>query len=256
MTKKYLILLSLVILLLGVVGFAIYQTQKNNNPILNSPSTTSAAINNSNGQLVSSEEQPFISSTTKNQSDNVSGVASNTASNVNANTQTNYPATRDVNVVRTIFNNKFPDLNIKQINSFLAVAVKGNMQGCEETPKLNDECKYYFALYKNDAGYCGDIGDKKIQFDCYSELVFNNISSKFSNCSVIKSVFEKVNCFQNVFWAVDDLKSCSIFDSQDVQIQQACLDSTIFKLSMSQYKNNCANIKDTDIKDYCELRFK
>lgn len=242
--------------MLGVVGVAIYQTKENNNLVLNSPSTASAVINNFNGQITSSEEQSVISSTTKNQSDNVSGIANNTVSNVNAGTQTNYPVTRDVNVVRTIFNNKFPDLNIKQINSFLAVAVKGNMQGCEETSTLNDECKYYFALYKNTAGYCSEISDKKIQFDCYKELVFNNLSSKTNNCSAIKSAFEKVSCFQNVFWAVDDLKSCSIFDSQSVQIQQACLDSTILKLSMSQYKNNCADIKDADIKDYCELRFK
>jgi len=245
MTKKYLILFVLAILLIGLVGLAIYQTKKNSNLVIN---------NIGNSQLISGEKPLVVSSTTKNQLSNIASSTTDLVSNVNTNTNTqvNSSVTKDL----AVFNNKFPEINIKQINSFLAVAVKGDMQDCESMSDLNDQCKYYFALYKNAAGYCGDINDKNIQFDCYTKLVFNNLSSSFNNCTAIKSAFEKVNCLENIFWAINDLKSCSIFDSQSIQIQQACLDSVIFKSSMSQYKNNCASIKDTDIKDYCELRFK
>lgn len=161
---------------------------------------------------------------------------------------------KKINFINQIVNRRFPEMQITELNSFLEIVNQGRMGKCETLAEKIDICKYYFAVYRGASGLCGDIDDKTIQFDCYKELIFDELNNSFAYCQREKEVSLKANCYRNLFWAIDDSKNCAIF--KDENIRGFCTDTIIYNFSMDQNKNNCDNIKDNDLKNSCKEHFK
>lgn len=233
MKKKYLVLFLALVLILGLVYF-LFSKKEPVTPPNNKKIETNNVLNNSSSASLNENNSLVAGSDTNTNA--VSPVIEKSISSIN----------QEVS-------QKFPEISLVQINSFSSIAVKGDMNACESLSEEGDKCKYYFAVYENNSGLCGDISDKAIQLDCYQELVFKDISAKLTTCKSEEIIDVKVNCLRDLFWPIEKIESCDIFDNQE--IKQYCIDSVNFKNATTAGKENCSLIKDQSFKGFCELIF-
>lgn len=228
MKRKYLIIILLLssIVILGLIYFLFLKSEPNKNQDNQETETSDVSSKNS-------------------LSENLNGDDSNL--------QAQPAIEKDINSIDQLVNKKFPETDLAQLNSFLEIAVSGSMKDCEVLSENEDKCKYYFSIYTGNSGFCGDINDKTIQFDCYKELILKDISTRFAECKNKEIVVVKVNCFRDLFWAIDKNESCNIFSDQE--INQYCLDSINLKNAIAHGQKNCSLISDLSFKNFCEQFF-
>lgn len=159
----------------------------------------------------------------------------------------------DIKEFNQIFLDKNPSIGIKELSSFSEVLVNGSMGDCETLTAGADECKYYFATYYNDDGKCGDIEDGNSRFTCYKKLISNNLDSKFQLCNQKDIVDNKINCFNNIFWAITTTEACDLFVNDF--IKQNCLDIVNLKKAINNDDKFCVAIENPEFREYCNSFF-
>jgi len=242
MNKKNIIIFSVVAIVLFLSLFFVgkYIFNKGTEGTKNNNSSTNTAIKNQTSNTLSENSD-------KSATDTVTDIASTTA--IAATTT----KAVDVAEVNRIFKTRNPEVGSEQIDSFLKVAAAGNMEKCEERKDFKSQCSYYFAVYEGNDGFCGDVEDKTLQFDCYKTLILNNLSEKFGKCNNAKTADTKINCLNELFWGINKVGDCAIFN--DFNIRQACLDSLNFQAATKKDKTACSAIDDQLLKTYCEKLF-
>ena len=243
MNKKNIIIFSAIaiVLFLSLLFILKYISNKNiREPENNGSLSTSTNIKNQTGNTLG---------------ENSDKSATDTAANISSTTAIDASSTKAVDVaeVNRIFKARNPEVNSEQIDSFLKVATAGNMEDCEKMGDSKNQCGYYFATYEGNDGFCGDIENGALKFDCYKTLVLNNSSEKFEKCNSAKTADTKINCLNELFWGIDKISNCAIFD--DFNIRQACLDSLNFQAAIKKDKTACATVDDQLLKAYCEKLF-
>ena len=233
MKKKIIIIFSILILIFILVYFFVFRIGKNiqpENSVISDP-----------GFIKTSSTQANLSST--------SDITSSTADIIN-----NIETPVDVEAVNKKFIEYIPNVTDEQINTFAAIAAKGDMSGCEDLSSAEmDNCKYYFSVYKNQDGLCGDIEISSMKLDCYKKLIFNGLEEKVKACNSEAALDAKINCFNGIFWGNETASSCEMF--ADDSIRQICADSVNLRIILETNKNNCSEIKNTDLKTFCDQYF-
>lgn len=242
MKKKYIIIFPVLILALILVYFFVSKIGENVNfknnsvevPIVISNASSSAV---SEGQSSSTPES-LIQATSSQESE----------------IENNSTAPVDAEAVNKRIIEYIPKISSEQIDIFSGIAVKGDMSACEDlSPAEADNCKYYFSVYKNQDGLCGDIDTGSMKTDCYKKLVFDNLSDKIEKCDKEQVLDFKSSCFNGVFWGNETVDSCSMFS--DESARQICVDSVNLRIILEKNKNNCSEIKDASLKTFCDQHF-
>lgn len=148
---------------------------------------------------------------------------------------------------------KMPEINSRQLGLFSDIAISGKMDGCEKSSETSDKCKYYFSVYQNKDGFCGDIEDSTLRLSCYKELIFNGFSERFLKCNNENSLDVRINCLNNLFWATRTVDSCALFEESAAY--QICVDLVNLSSINLENKDICLKIKDASFKNFCEQSF-
>jgi len=252
MKKKIIIIFSVLILVLIVAYFFIFRIGKNTNPENNIQNVNEEMGNiNSNelSDIVSDASSSVVSGSVLNQASSTQASSSQTTGIINSN---QVPV--DVETINKKFIEYIPETSSEQISTFSKIAAKGDMASCEDLSSAEaDNCKYYFSVYENQDGLCGDIEISSMKQDCYKKLVFNNLSDRVKKCNDEQTPSLIIDCLNYIFWGNENVDSCSMFT--DDSIRQICADSVNLRIILEKNKNNCSKVKDASLKTFCDQHF-
>jgi len=246
MKKKIIIIFLALILVFILVYFFVFRIGKNINSENNIQNVNEPAESISNSGISNIVSDASSSVVFDSVSDQASSSQISDITNENV-------APIDVEAVNKKFIEYVPKVTSKQINTFYAIAATGDMSKCEDLSDEVDSCKYYFSVYKNQDGLCGDIETNSVKLDCYKKLVFDKLSEKIKKCETETFSDIKVNCLNQIFWGNETANSCGMF--MDDSVRQICADSVNLRIILEKNKNNCSEVKDASLKTFCEQHF-
>lgn len=236
MKKKYIIIFSVLVFAAILIYFAVLIINKNNG------SSTATVNNNGFSKTIPEQATSTLASSTL--------ATSSQESNISTNNQ----APIDVEAVNKKFLEYLPKTSGEQIELFSEIATGKVKQECESLSGSEaDSCKYYLSVYANNTLQCSDITNYSLGSDCYKKLIWGELESKVNQCDKQDIVDNRANCFDNVFWGIENVDACDIFTNNS--IHQFCVDSLNLKSALADNKNNCSKIKDTGLKTFCDNYF-
>lgn len=245
MNKKIIIIFSVLILVFILVYFFVFRIGKNTNPEIISDVSSNASSSVVSESVFDQASSTQVSST---QASSTQVSLSSTPDTIN-----NSEVPVDIEAVNKKFTEYIPKTTSEQISTFSGIAAKGDMSSCEDLSGEADNCKYYFSVYKNQDGLCGDIETNSVKLDCYTKLIFDNLSEKIKKCDAEQVPDMKVSCLNYVFWGNETANSCEMFT--DDFIRQICADSVNLRIILEKNKDNCPEIKDAGLKTFCDQHF-
>lgn len=254
MKKKYLIIFLALVLVFVLVSFLVFKIGKRNNADNNAESIDKSVLTPTTLNQASTTDQTSTSanqdSTTANQDSTTADKASTTPSSNIAGDEK--PV--DIEAVNKKIAAYRPEIAGEKLGSFSEIAAKGDMSACESLAAGEaDNCKYYFSVYKNEDGFCGDIETESLKSDCYKKLISENLADKIEICRQTSDVAVKGDCLKSVFWGNETTDSCAMFT--DSAVRQICADAVNLKNILADNENNCLKIKDSSLKTLCDQHF-